>query len=168
MPKHLTSEQQLFIVTRLATFESPAEVRDACKSEYGLEITLQSLASYDPTTVTGARDLSRKLKAVFDETRAKFLQDVEAIPIANSAYRLRQLNAMSRAAMEKKNYPLVATLLEQAAKEVGGMYTNVRKVAGHDGGPIEHLFTPDERIDQTVELLTVARKRMANGAPKTN
>jgi hypothetical protein len=180
--RRLTSEQQTFIVTRLATFDAPAEVRDAFKAEYGIELTLQALASYDPTVVAGARDLSDKLKALFAEARATFLKDVVSIPIASSAYRLRQLDAMARAAKARKNYPLAAQLLEQASKETGGMFTNLRKYAGPHGEPLPPMgailripdngrdlpmaLSEEDRIEGIRELLERAFERMASEDPE--
>jgi hypothetical protein len=134
--RRLTPEQKLFIVTRLAAFQEPGVVRDALLRDYGFEVSLQSLTSYDPTSATGARDLSAKLKKIFEHTRAAFLKEIEAIPITHMAYRLQMLGKMERAAFARKNYPLVTQLLEQAAKETGGMYTNVRKHAGPHGEPL--------------------------------
>jgi hypothetical protein len=47
------------------------------------------------------------------------------------------------------NVAMVAQLLEQAAKEVGGIFTNRRELTGKGGGPIQQAtqtvqMTPDE------------------------
>lgn len=132
----LTPDVKLFIVTQLACFETPAQVRAAVRERFGLDLTPQQLQPYDPTTVTGQR-LSKKLAEVFFQTRERFKTEVADIPIASQAYRLRMLDRLARGAAEKNNAPLVATLLEQAAKEVGGAFTNRRELTGKDGKPIK-------------------------------
>lgn len=118
-----------FIVQALARFESPTHVQKAVKEEFGLDITRQHVARYDPTKVAG-HDLSKDLSALFHETRKHYREHVEEIPIANQAFRLASLNRLHTNAAEKNNGPLAAQLLEQAAKEIGGAYTNTRKLEG--------------------------------------
>jgi Na+-transporting NADH:ubiquinone oxidoreductase subunit NqrC len=60
--------------------------------------------------------------------RDRFLNEISDIPIANKAYRLRVLQRMSTDAEKMKNMGMTAQLLEQAAKEVGDVYTNKQKV----------------------------------------
>ncbi|HBT8231548.1 TPA: DUF2280 domain-containing protein, partial [Klebsiella pneumoniae] len=45
-------------------------------------------------------------------------------PIANKAYRLRVLDRMAVNAESMNNYGMTADILEQAAKEVGGVYAS--------------------------------------------
>lgn len=133
----LTPDIKLFIVTQLACFDSPAQVRTAVQERFGVEVTPQQLQTYDPTTVTGQR-MSAKLKEVFKETRERFKTEIQDIPIANQAYRLRVLDRLASRAADKGNAPLTAALLEQAAKEVGDAYTNKQKLehTGKDGAPL--------------------------------
>lgn len=84
---------------------------------------------HDPTKVSGA-NLSKDLRAFFEESRQKFRSNIDEIPIANQAFRLASLNRLHGVAAEKNNGPLAAQLLEQAAKEIGGAYTNTRKLEG--------------------------------------
>lgn len=65
---------------------------------------------------------------MFNETRERFQTEIAEIPIANKAYRLRVLQRMSVTAENMKNLGMTAQLLEQAAKEVGDVYTNKQKV----------------------------------------
>ena len=98
------------------------------------------MAEYDPSKASG-RDVGAKLRAVFDETRKAFLTDVATVPIANLAVRLRMLQRMVVEADIRGNSAMVARLLEQAAKEVGGLLTNRRELTGKGGGPIEQAGT---------------------------
>lgn len=98
------------------------------------------MAEYDPSKTSG-RDVGAKLKAVFNATRKEFLEDVAGVPIANLAVRLQMLQRLCVEADIRGNSAMVARLLEQAAKEVGGLLTNRRELTGKGGGPIEQTGT---------------------------
>ena len=53
--------------------------------------------------------------------------------------------------MKRKNIVLAASLLEQAAKEQGGMFTNKREVSGPNGGPIPTMPTTIELVAPNVQ-----------------
>ena len=124
----LNTNVKAFIVRGLATYMTPSEVVDAVKQEFdGLEVTRQQVSKYDPDKASGI-NLSDKWKQLFVKHRKDFNNEIDSIPIANKAYRLTMLDNMVRDAFESKNRPLVAKLLEQAAKEVGEVFTNRHKV----------------------------------------
>jgi hypothetical protein len=54
--------------------------------------------------------------------RQKFRTDLDDIPVASKAVRLRILDRMARKFEDRGNFLAAAQLLEQAAKEMGGMY----------------------------------------------
>lgn len=124
----LNTKVKAFIVRGLATYMTPSEVVDAVNKEFeGLVITRQQVAKYNPDKASGV-NLSDKWQQLFVKHRKDFNDEVNSIPIANKAYRLKMLDDMAREALESKNRPLVAKLLEQAAKEVGDVFTNRHKV----------------------------------------
>ena len=123
----LNNKVKAFIVQGLATYMMPSEVAEAVKKEFDLEITRQQVSSYDPTKASGM-NLTKKWKDLFKQFRDDFNSDIQAIPIANKAYRLNMLDRMARDAEKSKNRPLAASLLEQAAKDVGEVFTNKQKV----------------------------------------
>lgn len=159
----LKLEQKVFIVQRLACFESPAVIIKAVKEEYGITINAQQLQAYDPSKVNG-QALSKSLRKLFEDTRKLFTEDISSIPIANKAVRLQTLQRMVNAAEERKNLPFAAQLLEQAAKEVGDAYTNRQKHehTGKDGGPMETV----SRVQQYTEA--ELDKRIAELQAKLN
>jgi len=112
-----------FIVQRLAQFDPPSLVVKAVKEDFGLDVTRQRVHFYDPTSKNGAA-LSEEFKVLFFETREKFRKELDDIPIANKAVRLRRLDRMATLAEERGNMVLAAELGELAAKEVGGAFTN--------------------------------------------
>lgn len=126
----LNNKVKAFVVQGLATYMTPSEVVEAVKQEFdGLEITRQQVSNYNPNNAA-AINLSQKWKDLFKQFRDDFNNDIQAIPIANKAYRLRMIDRMARDAEKSKNRPLAASLLEQAAKEVGDVYTN-KKALDH-------------------------------------
>ena len=123
----LNNGVKTFIVQGLATYMTPSEVAEAVNQEFGITITRQQVAKYDPYKAAGI-NLAKKWKDLFKQFRDDFNNDIQAIPIANKAYRLNMLDRMARDAEKSKNRPLAASLLEQAAKDVGEVYTNKQKV----------------------------------------
>lgn len=124
----LTEELKTEVVLRLARFERGAEIIKWLKVEHGLECSFQQIHQYDaskPQFTSGD-----KWRQIFDAARKAFLHDVAAVPAAQQAYRLNMLQKGIEESAKKGNWPLVSSLLEQAAKEVGGAFTNVRINAG--------------------------------------
>lgn len=121
----LTEAQKIAVVERLAMFDGPKTVADWVKEEFGIEITRQAIQHYDPTV---GEKPSEKWCAIFDTTRKAFLKSESEIPIAQRTFRLRRLQRMAEAAEYQRNYMLAAQLYEQAAKEVGLLYTNSRQL----------------------------------------
>lgn len=139
-------KEKRFIVTALACWDTPSQVAKAVKEEFGVDVPRQQIGYYDPTKVLGA-DLSKELTALFHETRAKFRAEIDAIPIANQAFRLRTIERLAREAEAQGNKALVAQLMEQAAKETGGAYTNRRQIEGGDPSkPIHHAHHKAEDL----------------------
>ncbi|NHK29180.1 DUF2280 domain-containing protein [Parvularcula flava] len=138
--RRLSGEVKAFIVAALARFDTPTEVATQVKDTFGIEISLQSVNSHDPTKAAG-KELAQKWRKLFEEERKRFREDVSAIPIANKSYRLSTLERMARKAEKMGNMALTAQLHEQAAKECGDAYTNRQKI--DHGGSIEHRGLAD-------------------------
>ncbi|EPJ7072463.1 DUF2280 domain-containing protein [Enterobacter cloacae] len=147
----LKGEVKAFIVQSLACFDTPSQVVELVKKEFGLSITRQQVESHDPTKANG-RGLAQKWVELFHETRKRFQTELSDIPIANKAYRLRALDRMMTRAEGMRNMALAASLMEQAAKEVGDAYSNKQKVehTSPDG-----TMTPQPTI---IQLLPVEPK----------
>jgi len=119
----LSNDVKAFIVQALACFDTPSQVATAVREEFGIEVTRQQCESHDPTKYAG-RDLAKRWRVLFDDTRRRFREETADIPIANRAHRLRTLGRMAEKAEGMRNLALTAQLLEQAAKEVGDVYVN--------------------------------------------
>lgn len=148
----LKDEVKLAIVQALACFDTPSQVAEQVKQEFGLALARQQVAGYDPTKPSGKK-LSKKLLEVFTHTREQFLADVSAIPISQQAYRLRVLQRNLERADQRGNAAMVTSILEQAAKELGGAFTNRRELTGKNGQPLAVAtsnVTP-EQLKEVVE-----------------
>jgi hypothetical protein len=88
---------------------------------FGIAISRQRVYRYDPACSQPPAQRWCDLHAV---ARAKFLAEIAEIGIAHKAVRLRRLDHQANQAEETDVVRLVLTLLEQAAKECGGVYEN--------------------------------------------
>lgn len=143
----LSTDVKAFIVQQLACFDTPSQVVAAVKTEFGIGVSRQAVEAHDPTKKAGAR-LAPRWAELFTQTRERFRNDTAEIPIANKAFRLRALNRMAMKAEDTRNIVLAAQLIEQAAKEAGGAYTNrhQHEVSGPNGGPVETITRIERRI----------------------
>ncbi|EPV2527001.1 MULTISPECIES: DUF2280 domain-containing protein [Enterobacter cloacae complex] len=141
----LKGEVKAFIVQSLACFDTPSQVVELVKKEFGLSITRQQVESHDPTKANG-RGLAQKWVELFHETRKRFQTELSDIPIANKAYRLRALDRMMNNAEKMRNIALATEIIEQAAKECGDAYTNKHKFehSGPNGGAIQTITMSKE------------------------
>lgn len=129
----LTEEQKAFVVSSIACFEPLSHVHAALLKRWpGLQMTQQGVDRYNPNCLAGKK-LAKKWKALFDATRTAYLQDCAAHGVAHRAYRLQTLQQILDDAMARKNYPMATGVLEQAAKEVGDVFTNRSKVENTGG-----------------------------------
>jgi hypothetical protein len=132
----LRSEVKAFIVQALACFDTPSQVVEAVKKEFGIDVSRQTCEGHDPTKYAG-RGLAKRWADLFHVCRERFTAETASIPIAHRAYRLRALGRMAEKAESMKNMALTAQLLEQAAKEVGDIYVNrqTKNENPHDNVP---------------------------------
>lgn len=142
---------KLALVQALACFDTPSQAADAVAQEFGVKLDRQHVAKYDPTKVSG-KNLSKKLQAIFHATRDAFLKQTAEVPIAQQAYRLRVLQRQLVKAEGQGNTAMVAQLLEQAAREAGGSFTNRRELTGKNGGPIAQQTTnvTPQQLDEAI------------------
>ncbi|MEZ0194271.1 DUF2280 domain-containing protein [Pseudomonas qingdaonensis] len=155
----LSNEVKAFIVQALACFDTPSQVAEAVKNEFGIEISRQAVESHDPTK-RAARNLAKRWVTLFEDTRKRFREETAEIPIANRAYRLRALGRIAERAETMKNLPLAIQVLEQAAKEVGDVYVNRRlepdkplgSQADQQHAVAEYTLEPDENVPTTPHL----------------
>lgn len=140
---------KIFIVQALACRDTPQEVAEAVKQEFKIELDRRQCASYDPTKPAG-QNLSKKFVQLFEETRKKFDEGLIDIPIANKHFRLKQYQKQLE--RNAKNTVMSLKILEQAAKDVGGQFTNRQEITGKDGGPLQTttVQATQEQINEAV------------------
>ncbi|KWE70541.1 hypothetical protein WL77_12115 [Burkholderia ubonensis] len=128
---------KVFVTQALACFDTPSRAAKSVREEFGVEVSPQQCERYDPTKRAGST-LSKKYREIFERTREEFLNDTSRVGVSHRAVRLRALDRAVAEAERRNNLPLMAQLLEQAAKESGDAYTNRRRLehTGEDGGPI--------------------------------
>ena len=107
----------MHIVIELACFDTPAQVATTVKEKFGLTVSRQRIEAYHPERRAGAK-LGVKWRAVFYDTRARLLAELDDVPIACQAHRLRVLERVAAKAESMGNLPLAARIIEQAAKEM--------------------------------------------------
>ncbi|HEC0627279.1 DUF2280 domain-containing protein [Acinetobacter baumannii] len=147
---------KIFIVQALACRDTPQEVVEQVKQEFGVDISRSQCECYDPTKYSG-RNLSKKFVKLFELTREKFDKGLIDIPIANKYYRLKQYQ---RQLEKTRNVKTALKILEQAAKDIGGQFTNTSKtqLTGADGQPLQpqhvtQVVATPEQIKQVLDEL---------------
>jgi hypothetical protein len=137
------------IVLALARFEAPADIVRALALE-DIETDPKQIGRYDPTRPYYAA--GDKWRDIFDVERKKYLTDVQAVPIANQAFRLNALQQSYDTAVRTKNRMLANATLRQAAEEVGGALTNERNVT-MNRSPLGET-PPEERRAMLADVIT--------------
>lgn len=148
----LTDDLKTYIVQALACFDSPSTVAKAVKAEFGQDVSRQQVEGYDPNKVAG-QALGEKWKELFAATRKAFLDDTADIAISHRSVRLRAIQRMAEKAEGQGNMVLAASLMEQAAKEMGNAYTNRREVSGPEGAPIEVAAAKPRDLAKAMALI---------------
>jgi len=114
-----SDEIKAFIVKALACFDTPSQVAEAVRVNFGVEVSRQQVYAYDPRCSDPPAPRWRELHAA---TRAAYLSELAEIGVVHKAFRLRALDKMARYAI-KHHYPNRAmALLEQAARETRGLF----------------------------------------------
>jgi hypothetical protein len=139
----LTNEQKALVVSAFARLEGVAEVCRLFKEQYGAEITKSHALSYNPGRAHYRS--SPKWHDLFDRERKSFLNNVSSIGIANKAFRIQQLHKLCAIAMKRNNIKLAAEILEQAAKEMGEVFTNRREVKSENKSITATMTTEELR-----------------------
>ena len=117
----LTPEIKTFIVQALACFDSPSQVAESVKTNFGVTVSRQQVEIHGPTK-RSSKGLAKRWVTLFEDTLAGFRETMIEVPLANRADRLRALGRMVEEAEERGHLAQAMKLLEQAAKECGDMY----------------------------------------------
>ncbi len=152
----LSEDQKREIVDMLACFRDPKAIVDHFGENYGLDIPYRQVLAYDPSRPH--YDSGDKWRDIFDARRKAYLEEVATVPIANQGFRLNILNEQLRKALAKGDRGgEVLMILEQAAKEVGGILTNQRELRVDDNRrPPPSAMSPEDRKAMLAEIIRTA------------
>jgi hypothetical protein len=162
--RRLTEVVKRRIVEHLACYRTHAEVTQLILDEFGVVLTVRHVRAYDPTSFQFAA--SDRLQDYHAQARKRFLEDIADVPISYRAFRLRQLGKIHDLEMRRGNTAGARATLEQAAKEIGNVFTNVSKVQGSAlPGQLASTqdFSADEMRNMLADRLADAVDRMPNG-----
>ena len=140
---------KIFIVQALACRDTPQEVAELVSQEFGIKVDRIQCSTYDPTKQRG-KNLSKKFKVLFEETRKKFDEGLIDIPVAQKFYRMRQYQKH----LEKnaRNTVMSLNIMKQAAQDLGGQFTNRQEITGKDGAPLQttSVQATQAQVDEAV------------------
>ena len=137
----LTEEQKAFIVRAYARFEATAEICLSFREKYNVELPQQRCLQYNPASVSFMA--SPKWRDLFDRAREHFITNTQDIGITNKTVRLQRLEKLCVSAISRKNTKLACEIMEQAAKEMGEVFTNKREIKS-DVRSVTATMTTDE------------------------
>lgn len=126
----LPDDVRAFIVMSYARFALTRDIHKAVMDEFGLDVDSKTLCNHMLDRPSRAAEMGARWVALFNETRAAFREQVEAIPITNPAYRLSKMQRYFDILDSKDAIGPAMSVLEQAAKEAGGAFTNRRELSG--------------------------------------
>lgn len=114
----------MWAVVQIATFRPTAEIIEGLKEHWKVSISEEGLRHYrasNPHCPTKWREMAER-------ARAEWNAQVSGVPIANAAFRLQILQETLDQVLKAPvvNRVMVMSILEQAAKDAGGSYTNRR------------------------------------------
>jgi hypothetical protein len=135
----LTDEIKVFIVKALARYDTPSQVAEAVKANFGVDVTRHQVHEYDADC---SRPPAQRWRDLHAATRQAFLREIAEIGIVHKATRLRMLDRLAHQC-EQNSVAQTLSCLEQAAKECGGFYEKRRhRDAGKDGPPHSAVPAP--------------------------
>lgn len=146
----LTEEMKLAVVQGIARCRSYSEVVVHLAEEYDVQTVVQHIRHYDPGHPQF--NAGEKWRLIFDETRKAYLEEVSTVPAANQGFRLQALQEGIEDARKHKKWALMAMLIEQASKEVGGVFTNARDLRISDSRRPADM-TAEERKETLLGML---------------
>jgi hypothetical protein len=158
----LAPAQQEEIVILLARGVGASKVKEHLRSHYGINVSIQAVLAYDASKPSFRN--AERWRPIFEAARNSFLEDVGAVPIAHPAFRLNLLNDAALVARGRGNFALMAQLLEQAAREVGGMFTKVRAIDASEPRPHAEL-SAEEQIAAVARIFDKALGRTGLTGP---
>lgn len=138
------------VVLAFARFATMPEVVAMVREVFDVETSIQQVRTYNPTHPM--YEAGEKWLPMFESAREEFIKGTSEIPVANQGYRLNRLSRLIDKAEKAGNLVLAASLLEQAAKEVGGVLTNERNLKVENNKGSFRDLEPEERRNMVADM----------------
>ncbi len=115
------------------------------KAEFGITLDRRQIDFYNPES-GGNKRLAKQWKNLFEETRRAYINGTVSVGIAHKSFRLDVLHRIAEEAEDRRNWGLLVEVLQIAAKEQGGLFTNQRRLDVNPRDALAKLLgcTPDE------------------------
>jgi hypothetical protein len=146
----LTNEIRGKIVAGWARYDTAVEIRREIRETYQVDVDMQQIYVLNPEGANWKG--ARRWEAVFAAERKVFLESASRIGIAQKVVRLQRLDKLCRMAIDKRNVKLAAELMEQAAKEMGEVFTNRREVRQDVRAVTATMSTEELRLSILTDL----------------
>jgi hypothetical protein len=133
----LTDPQKIYVVRRLAAYDSLAVIVRGLKDEFGITVRSGLIQHYDPQRPAG-RHLAPRLKKLFWDTRKTYIDGTADIGAGYPPVRIRWRGEMVQETWGKGQHKIANEILDSIAKEAGGA-PGQRNTQGHFGlcgGPL--------------------------------
>jgi hypothetical protein len=112
-------EQKVYVVKRLATYDTPTAIVRDLKALFGVEITIQAADHYHPEHVSSEKRLAPCWKELFWATRKAFIAACAEVGTMEQMVRVRLREDMVLMARDAGHYRIANELLDNIAKEAG-------------------------------------------------
>ena len=146
----LPSEVKRRIVILFAQFQRVNDIHRTIVAEFGMDLDLRTIAHYDPDRPQAR--IGQGLRKLHASAREAWCGETAKIGISFQGQRLRLIEKAIEGAERSKDWGNVAKLIELAAKERGGVLTNVSKVE-HGGAVAQVHMTADEARNELAARL---------------
>ena len=129
--KKLSLDAKTYIVRALACRERPTDILAHLQEHFDVSVDRKALSHYDPRLND---KLDADLKKLYEKESSDFWAEKNFEPI--NSLNFRQRLRMELFEQAGRNLKLKLEILEQAAKDEGGLYSNRREVTGAEGAPL--------------------------------
>ena len=127
----LTHEQRIYVVKRLAAYDTPAVIVRGLKEEFGITVPWGVVQRYHPERGGGAK-LAPCWKVLFRETRKAYLDSTADIGASYQPVRIRWRGEWAQETWGAGQHKVANEILDSVAKDAGESLGN-RDKRGHFG-----------------------------------
>jgi hypothetical protein len=150
----LTEEQKTWLVMRWACYGRSHEIMRDFQETFGAQVPGNQARKYNLAGIRSDEEAKAqgvlKWMPLWRKSREQFEASVADIAIASQAFRIRKLDEMFEEAFKRKNMRTAMSLLEQAAKEMGGSFSSMRHLKA------DVAVTKDDDVPEDVKRNTLA------------